>query len=172
MLSAVAAMSGWASRWTPGVAAAWPSTCGGGVPVAQVIEITTTIEGVKIDKVFVAVDVGTALDPRNLEAQVQSGVIFGLSSALYGEITFAKGAAEQRNFHDYAVLRIRQAPQIAVKVLESGGAIRGIGEIGVPPVAPRWPMRSSRRPESAFVNCRCASTSTSSDGERRTPASP
>jgi isoquinoline 1-oxidoreductase beta subunit len=80
--------------------------------------------------------VGTALDPRNLEAQLQSGVIFGLSSALYGEITFAKGAAEQSNFHDYAVLRIRQAPRIAVRVLEGGGPIRGVGETGVPPVAP------------------------------------
>jgi isoquinoline 1-oxidoreductase beta subunit len=101
-----------------------------------VVEITMTKGGVKIDKVFVAVDVGTALDPRNLEAQLQSGVIFGLSAALYGEITFAKGAAEQSNFHDYRVLRLQQAPQIAVKVLEGGGPIRGVGETGVPPVAP------------------------------------
>jgi isoquinoline 1-oxidoreductase beta subunit len=63
-------------------------------------------------------------------------VIFGLSSALFGEITFAKGAAEQSNFHDYPLLRMRQAPQIVVKVLESGGPIRGVGETGVPPVAP------------------------------------
>ena len=100
------------------------------------VEITVTQQGVKIDKVFVAVDVGTALDPRNLEAQVQSGVIFGLSSALYGEITFSKGAAEQSNFHNYPVLRMHQAPRIVVKVLESGDPIRGVGEIGVPPVAP------------------------------------
>ena len=55
---------------------------------------------------------------------------------MYGEITFAKGAAEQTNFHDYPVLRLQQTPQIVVKVLESGGPIRGVGEIGVPPVAP------------------------------------
>ena len=66
----------------------------------------------------------------------QSGVIFGLSSALFGEITFSKGAAEQSNFHDYPVLRMQQAPKIVVKVLESGGTIRGVGETGVPPVAP------------------------------------
>ncbi|OAI30583.1 hypothetical protein A1351_08370 [Methylosinus sp. R-45379] len=100
------------------------------------VEITTSKKGVKINKVFVAADVGTALDPRNLEAQLQSGVIFGLSAALYGEITFAKGAAEQTNFESYPVLSMQQAPEIAVKVLESGGPIRGAGETGVPPVAP------------------------------------
>jgi isoquinoline 1-oxidoreductase beta subunit len=136
VLSAVAAMSGWGQARAPGRGRGLAFHLCRGVPVAQVIEITTSQEGVKIDKVFVAVDVGTALDPRNLEAQLQSGVIFGLSSALYGEITFTKGAAEQSNFHDYAVLRIRQAPQIAVKVLEGGGPIRGVGETGVPPVAP------------------------------------
>lgn len=136
VLSAVAAMSGWGQPLAPGRGRGLAFHLCRGVPVAQVIEITTSKEGVKIDKVFVAVDVGTALDPRNLEAQLQSGVIFGLSSALYGEITFAKGAAEQSNFHDYAVLRIRQAPQIAVKALEGGGPIRGVGETGVPPVAP------------------------------------
>jgi isoquinoline 1-oxidoreductase subunit beta len=136
VLAAVAAMSGWGQPLAPGRGRGVAFHMCRGVPVAQVVEITTTKEGVKIDKVFVAVDVGTALDPRNIEAQQQSGVIFGLSAALYGEISFTKGAAEQSNFHDYPVLRLRQAPQIAVKVLESGGAIRGVGETGVPPVAP------------------------------------
>ncbi len=136
VLAAAASMSGWGQSLAAGRGRGVAFHLCRGVPVAQVVEITTTKEGVKIDKVFVAVDVGTALDPRNLEAQVQSGVIFGLSAALYGEITFAKGAAEQTNFHDYPVLRMQQAPQIAVKVLESGGPIRGVGEIGVPPVAP------------------------------------
>ena len=90
----------------------------------------------KIDKVFVAADVGTALDPRNIEAKLQSAVIFGLSAALSGEITFANGAAEQTNFHQYQTLRMQQVPQIAVKVLESGGPIRGVGETGTPPAAP------------------------------------
>ena len=136
VLSAVAAMSGWGQPLAAGRGRGVAFHLCRGVPVAQVVEITTTQQGVKIDKVFVAVDVGTALDPRNLEAQVQSGVIFGLSAALYGEITFAKGAAEQSNFHDYPVLRMQQAPRIAVKVLESGGPIRGVGETGVPPAAP------------------------------------
>ncbi|MBT9490553.1 MAG: xanthine dehydrogenase family protein molybdopterin-binding subunit [Rubrivivax sp.] len=136
VLSAVAAMSGWGQPLAAGRGRGVAYHLCRGVPVAQVVEITVTQQGVKIDKVFVAVDVGTALDPRNLEAQVQSGVIFGLSSALYGEITFSKGAAEQSNFHNYPVLRMHQAPRIVVKVLESGDPIRGVGEIGVPPVAP------------------------------------
>lgn len=136
VLSAVAAMSGWGQPLAAGRGRGVAYHLCRGVPVAQVVEITVTQQGVKIDKVFVAVDVGTALDPRNLEAQVHSGVIFGLSSALYGEITFSKGAAEQSNFHNYPVLRMNQAPRIVVKVLESGDPIRGVGEIGVPPVAP------------------------------------
>ncbi|MBT9455543.1 MAG: xanthine dehydrogenase family protein molybdopterin-binding subunit [Burkholderiaceae bacterium] len=136
VLAAVAAMSGWGQPLAAGRGRGVAFHLCRGVPVAQVIEITTTPSGVKIDKVFVALDVGTALDPRNIEAQQQSGVIFGLSAALYGEITFAKGAAEQSNFHDYPVLRLQQAPQIVVKVLEGGGPICGVGETGVPPVAP------------------------------------
>jgi isoquinoline 1-oxidoreductase beta subunit len=136
VLSAVASMSNWGQPLAAGRGRGVAFHLCRGVPVAQVVEITATQQGVKIDQVFVAVDVGTALDPRNLEAQLQSGVIFGLSAALYGEITFAKGAAEQSNFHDYPVLRLRQAPRIVVKVLESGGTIRGVGETGVPPVAP------------------------------------
>lgn len=136
VLSAVATMAGWGQPLAAGRGRGVAFHLCRGVPVAQVVEITMTQAGVKIDKVFVAVDVGTALDPRNIEAQQQSGVIFGLSAALYGEISFAQGAAEQSNFHDYPVLRLQQSPQIVVKVLESGGPIRGVGETGVPPVAP------------------------------------
>ncbi len=90
----------------------------------------------KIDQVFVAADVGTALDPRNIEAQLQSAVIFGLSAAVFGEISFDKGAVEQHNFHQYEAVRMHQAPKISVQVLEGGGGIRGIGEPGTPPAAP------------------------------------
>lgn len=136
VLSVVASMSSWGQPLAAGRGRGVAFHLCRGVPVAQVVEITTSKAGVKIDKVFVALDVGTALDPRNIEAQQHSGVIFGLSAALYGEITFAKGAAEQSNFHDYPVLRMQQAPQVVVKVLESGGPIRGVGETGVPPAAP------------------------------------
>jgi isoquinoline 1-oxidoreductase beta subunit len=104
--------------------------------VAEVVEVTATRDGLRVDKVFVAADVGTALDPRNIEAQLQSAVIFGLSAAMFGEISFAKGAVEQTNFHQYPVLRMGQSPQISVRILQGGSAIRGIGEPGTPPAAP------------------------------------
>ena len=85
---------------------------------------------------YAAVDVGTALDPRNIEAQVQSGMVYGLSAAIMGEITFDEGAVEQSNFHDYDALRINQVPPINVSILENGDKIRGIGEPGTPPAAP------------------------------------
>lgn len=135
VLSAVAAMSGWGQPLAEGRGRGVAFHMSFGVPVAEVVDVTITKDGVKIDKVFVAADVGTALDPRNIEAQLQSAVIFGLSAAMFGEITFAKGAAEQTNFHQYPAVRMYQSPQITVQVLESGG-IRGVGEPGTPPVAP------------------------------------
>ena len=107
-----------------------------GVPVAEVVEVTKTPAGLRIDRVCVAADVGVALDPRNIEAQLQGGVLFGLGAAMFGEITFADGAVEQKNFHQYESLRMRQTPRIEVKVLQTGGSIRGIGEPGTPPAAP------------------------------------
>lgn len=79
---------------------------------------------------------GTALDPRNIESQLQGAVIFGLSAAIYGEITFSGGAVEQKNFNRFESPRMAQAPRVDVTVLELGGPIRGIGEPGTPPAAP------------------------------------
>ena len=101
-----------------------------------VIEVAATEQGIKIVKAFAAVDVGTALDPRNIEAQVQSGINFGLAAAIMGQITIADGKVEQTNFHNYDAMRMRQAPPIYVRILENGDKIRGIGEPGTPPAAP------------------------------------
>ena len=107
-----------------------------GVPTAQVIEVVNTEKGIKITKAWAAVDVGIALDPRNIEAQVFGGMNFGLAAAMMGEITVANGEVQQTNFHNYNSIRIHQAPTVDVKVLENGKKIRGIGEPGVPPAAP------------------------------------
>ncbi|MEY2994396.1 MAG: hypothetical protein RL357_1331, partial [Pseudomonadota bacterium] len=74
-----------------------------------------------------------ALDPRNIEAQLQSGIAYGLTAAIMGEITFADGQVQQSNFHDYPALRMHQMPQVSVDILEGGG-VQGIGEPGVPPI--------------------------------------
>jgi isoquinoline 1-oxidoreductase beta subunit len=136
VLQAAADLAGWNQPLEKGRGRGVAYHLSFGVPVAEVVEVTQTPAGIHIDRVCVAADVGTALDPRNIEAQLQGAVIFGLSAAMFGEITFADGAVQQKNFHQFESLRIHQAPRIEVKVLQSGGPLRGIGEPGVPPAAP------------------------------------
>lgn len=107
-----------------------------GVPVAEVIEVANTPRGIKLVHIWAAADVGTALDPGNIEAQVQSGIIYGLTAAMWGEITVEDGKVVQSNFHDYEMLRMHQSPPIDVAILENADKIRGIGEPGTPPAAP------------------------------------
>jgi isoquinoline 1-oxidoreductase beta subunit len=85
-----------------------------GVPTAQVIEVMQTPGSLRITNAWAAVDVGVALDPANIEAQVQCGMIYGLSAAISGEITFAGGHVQQSNFPDYDGLRMWRCPPIAV----------------------------------------------------------
>ncbi|MCZ8077952.1 MAG: molybdopterin-dependent oxidoreductase [Rhodobacteraceae bacterium] len=135
VLETVAEMSGWGST-APGRAKGVAFCMSFGVPTAQVIEIETTPEGIRMTGAWIAADIGTALDPGNIEAQLQGGMVFGLSAAIRGEITFADGMAEQANFWDYEPLRLSQCPPIRVKILENQPHIRGIGEPGTPPAAP------------------------------------
>lgn len=136
VLEAVAEMSGWGNPLPDGHGRGVAFVLSFGVPVAEVIEVADTAKGIKIVNAWAAVDVGTALDPRNIEAQVQSGINFGLAAAIMGEITVDDGKVRQSNFHNYDSIRINQAPPIVVKVLENGDKIRGIGEPGLPPAAP------------------------------------
>jgi isoquinoline 1-oxidoreductase beta subunit len=86
---------------------------------------------VKLRRVTSAVDTGIAVNPDTVIAQLQGGLIFGLTAGLYGEITLKKGRVQQSNFHDYRMLRIDQVPQIDVHLIKSGEAPGGIGEAGV-----------------------------------------
>lgn len=135
LLETVAEMSNWSQpRADRALGVAYCLSFG--VPTAQVIEVAQGEDGIKMTGAWAAVDVGVALDPRNIEAQVSGAMVYGLSAAIRGEITFADGRVEQQNFWDYEPLRSYQVPDIAVTVLESGGPIRGIGEPGTPPAAP------------------------------------
>ena len=107
-----------------------------GVPTAEVIEVTAIDAGIKIDKVFIAADVGRVIDPVNIENQIQGGVIFGLGHAINCEITYSDGMAEQTNYHAFEAMRMYQCPEIDVQVLENAELVRGIGEPPVPPAAP------------------------------------
>ena len=129
-------MSRWDEKLPEGHGRGVAFTLSFGVPTAEVIEVANTPDGIRIEKIFAAVDVGTALDPHNIEAQVQSGIVYGLSAAVHGRITFSGGAVQQSNFHDYDGLRINHIPSIEVRILENAEEIRGIGEPGTPPAAP------------------------------------
>lgn len=107
-----------------------------GVPCAQVVDVTQTEEGIRLDRVYVAVDVGDVLDPVNLEAQITGGVLFGLGHVMNCELTYADHAPEQDNFYANTGLRLYQVPEVKVKAMTNGTRIRGIGEPGVPPAAP------------------------------------
>ena len=107
-----------------------------GVPVAMVVEVTNTDTGIRIDRVFTTLDVGTVLDPLNFENLVQGGVIWGLGHAMNSEITYADGRAQQTNYHQHEAMRLYQAPEIIVKAVDNGSDIRGVGEPPVPAAPP------------------------------------
>lgn len=92
--------------------------------------------GIRVVKVTVAVDCGQPVNPLGIEAQIEGGVIFGLTAAMFGEITMANGRVEQSNFHDYRMLRINEAPAIATYIVPSTQTVGGMGE---PPVATIMP---------------------------------
>jgi isoquinoline 1-oxidoreductase subunit beta len=105
--------------------------------VAEVAEVSVSEEGrVRVDRVVAAIDCGRVVNPNGVVAQVEGGIIFGLSSALKSEITLKRGRVQQRNFNDYEVLRIDEAPQIEVHIVPSTEHPMGVGEPPVPPVAP------------------------------------
>jgi isoquinoline 1-oxidoreductase beta subunit len=100
--------------------------------IATVVEAEIDEFGeVKLRRVTCAVDTGIAVNPDTVMAQLEGGLIFGLTAALYGEVTIGNGRVQQSNFNDYRMLRIDQAPKIEVHVIKSGEAPGGIGEAGV-----------------------------------------
>ncbi|NMG32266.1 xanthine dehydrogenase family protein molybdopterin-binding subunit [Aromatoleum evansii] len=105
--------------------------------VAQVVEVTVADDdSFKVDRVVCAVDCGIAVNPDVIRAQMEGGIGFGLSAALSGAITLKDGVVEQSNFHDYPVLRIDQMPAVEVHIVPSAAKPTGVGEPGVPPIAP------------------------------------
>jgi len=105
--------------------------------VAQVVEVTVRADNTfRVDRVVCAVNCGLAVNPDNVRAQMEGGIGYGLSAALYGAITIKDGGSAQSNFHDYRVLRINEMPAIDVHIAPSTDKPTGVGEPGVPPIAP------------------------------------
>lgn len=104
----------------------------------EVVEVTKLSDNsIKIDKVYVVVDLGTVVNPDVVKAQMEGSVIMAIGAATKNGITFANGRTEQSNFHDNPVLRINEVPKIEVYILAEGGAnMKGVGEPGLPPLGP------------------------------------
>ncbi|KMT67086.1 xanthine dehydrogenase family protein molybdopterin-binding subunit [Catenovulum maritimum] len=104
--------------------------------VAVVSHVKVEGKQLKILKVYISADVGTVVNIDRVKAQMEGAVIFGLSIALHNEISFKDGKVEQTNFHDYPILRLHECPEIEVSIIDSQDVPGGVGEPGVPPVAP------------------------------------
>jgi isoquinoline 1-oxidoreductase subunit beta len=108
-----------------------------GTVVAQVAEVTVSGNKITVERVVCAVDCGIAVTPDVVRAQMQGGIGYGLSAALYGKITLTDGHVDQTNFHQYQVLRINDMPRaVEVHIVPSTNPPTGVGEPGVPPIAP------------------------------------
>ncbi|MGA8553958.1 MAG: molybdopterin cofactor-binding domain-containing protein [Candidatus Acidiferrales bacterium] len=137
VLNLVAEKSGWGKPLPPGRGRGIAGLYGFGSYVAHVAEVTVAKDGtVRVDRVVVAVDCGQVINPDMVAAQVEGGVVFGLTSALYDEITIEGGQVQQTNFDNYPVLRITDMPKVEVYIVPSHQAPGGIGEPGVPSTAP------------------------------------
>ena len=107
-----------------------------GTYVAQVAELSKSGQGYHLDKVTCALDCGVAVNPDVIKAQMEGGIGFGLSPALYSEITLTDGKVNQTNFHDYQVIRMSDMPEIDVHIVASAEPPMGVGEPGTPVIAP------------------------------------
>jgi isoquinoline 1-oxidoreductase subunit beta len=134
VLNAAAEMARWSEKRPAGRGLGIAIVESFGTVVAEVMEVTVGADGaVKVNQVWVAADPGEVITPNGFEAQMQSGVIYGLSAALFDEITYENGQVVQQNFPDYPVLTLADAPPVTVKTVQTGARTGGGGEPGTPP---------------------------------------
>jgi isoquinoline 1-oxidoreductase beta subunit len=107
-----------------------------GSAVAQVVEARLHDGRIKVEKVHVAIDCGRAINPGQVESQMSGGVVDAMSVALRAKVTIKDGRAEQSSFGDYQILRMGEEPQVITHIVEIGSPLGGVGEPGVPPLAP------------------------------------
>ncbi|HYL54899.1 MAG TPA: xanthine dehydrogenase family protein molybdopterin-binding subunit [Gemmatimonadales bacterium] len=137
VLELVAGQAGWGQPLPPGSGRGIALLHAFGSYIAQVAEVAVSRQGeVRVARVVCAVDCGTIVNPDIVKAQMESGIIFGMTAALWGEITVKNGRVEQHNFNDYRALRLREAPVIEVHLVQSAEAPGGVGEPGTSAVMP------------------------------------
>ena len=137
VLDAVAEKSGWTKPAPDGIARGLALHESQGTICAHVVEVSISPEGtVRIPRVVVAIDAGHVVNPLSVEMQCESAIVYGLTAALYGEITIRDGQVEQSNFGDYRMLRLDEMPRIETVIVPSSGIWGGVGEPPLPPLAP------------------------------------
>lgn len=127
---------GWGKPLPEGYAAGMAVHESFGSHVAQVAEVSIEDGKIRVHRVVCAIDCGPVVNPMTVEAQMQSAIAFGLGAALHSEITFKDGKVQQGNFHDYKVLKLDEMPRVEVHVVPSTEKMGGVGEPGLPPIAP------------------------------------
>jgi isoquinoline 1-oxidoreductase beta subunit len=139
LLETVRDMSGWEGLKRPGYGRGIAFCYSFGTPVAEVIEVQDTPGGIRLTRAWIACDPGLAMDPGIIEQQMIGAMVYGLSAAVRGAITFADQEVVERNFWDYDALRMHTTPAFEVAILQNNGRfghIGGVGEPGTPPAAP------------------------------------
>jgi isoquinoline 1-oxidoreductase subunit beta len=137
VLELAADRAGWGSPLPPGRSRGIAVAEAYGSFVAQVAEVSVAGDGaVRVHRMVCALDCGTMVNPETIEAQLQGGIVFGLTAALKGAITLDKGRVQQSNFSDYEMLRMDEMPTVEAHLVKSGEAPGGVGEIAVPTAAP------------------------------------
>lgn len=135
VLDLAAQKSGWGSPAAPGRARGIAVHESFGSWVAQVAEVSVEAGQVRVHRVVCAVDCGTVINPDTVRAQMEGGIVFGLTAALYGKIEIEKGRVRQSNFHDYRMLTMRDTPVIEVHIVPNSWEPGGVGEPATPPIA-------------------------------------
>ena len=136
VLNAAAAMASWGKEAPAGRSRGLALHESFGSIVAQVAEVSVTGRQVRVHRVWCAIDCGRAVNPDGVVAQMESGIVYGLSAALSGQITVENGRPVQGNFDTYPVLRMNEMPAISVQIISSNAPMGGAGEPGTPPIAP------------------------------------
>lgn len=136
VLNAAAELAGWSTPVPTGSARGVALSVGFGSTVATVVELTQAGGAMKVLKVACVIDCGPVINPDSVEAQIQSAIVHGMSSSLWGQVTFDAGIASASNFNNHRMMRIVDMPRISVRVMPSAAALGGVGEPGVPPIAP------------------------------------
>jgi isoquinoline 1-oxidoreductase beta subunit len=137
VIDAAATLAGWNNVPPAGHARGIAFCASFGSLCAEVAEVSMNAKGkIVVNKVSLAIDCGMAVNPNIVVQQMQGGIVHGLSAALWGSMSFKKGSATAHNFDHYRVLLMSEMPQVAVTIVNSGAALGGIGEPGVPPIGP------------------------------------